>query len=218
MRFKYILFDLDGTLTDSGPGIMNSVIYALERFNIKVADRNTLRPFIGPPLTDSFQRFMGSSREEAEKAVAYYREYYTDKGMFENTVYDGVPRLLETLLKQDMHLILTTSKPEVYAKQIMEHFDLARYFEMIAGSCLDGTRVKKAEVIRYALENRAITDLSKTIIVGDREHDVMGAKATGISSLGVLYGYGDREELEHAGADYIAETVADIGKILLKQE
>ncbi len=218
MRFKYILFDLDGTLTDSGPGIMNSVIYALERFNIKVADRNTLRPFIGPPLTDSFQRFMGSSREEAEKAVAYYREYYTDKGMFENTVYDGVPRLLETLLKQDMHLILTTSKPEVYAKQIMEHFDLARYFEMIAGSCLDGTRGKKAEVIRYALENRAITDLSKTIIVGDREHDVMGAKATGISSLGVLYGYGDREELEHAGADYIAETVADIGKILLKQE
>jgi phosphoglycolate phosphatase len=215
MRFEHILFDLDGTLTDSGPGIINSVIYALERFNIKVADRNTLRSFIGPPLTDSFQRFLCSSREEAERAVVYFREYYTDKGMFENTVYNGVPQLLATLLEHGMHPILTTSKAEVFAKQILEHFDLARYFELIAGSCLDGTRVKKAEVIRYALESFEVTDLSKVIIVGDREHDVLGAKATGISSLGVLYGYGDREELEHAGADFIAETVADIGRILL---
>lgn len=218
MRFEHILFDLDGTLTDSGPGIINSVIYALERFNIKVTDRNTLRPFIGPPLTDSFQRFLGSSREEAERAVAYYREYYTDKGMYENTVYDGVPQMLETLLEHGMHPILTTSKPEVFAKIILEHFDLAKYFELIVGSCIDGTRVKKAEVIRYALKSCDVNDLSKVIIVGDREHDILGAKATGISSLGVLYGYGDREELESAGADYIAETVADIGRILLGQE
>lgn len=215
MRYKYILFDLDGTLTDSGPGIINSVIYALERFNIKVENRDTLRPFIGPPLTDSFQRFMGSSREEAERAVAYYREYYTDKGMLENSVYEGVPELLATLTHHGMHLILTTSKPEVFAKQIMAHFDLAKYFELIAGSCLDGTRVRKAEVIEYALESCEITDLSSVIIVGDREHDVLGAKTAGISSLGVLYGYGDREELERAGADFIAETVTDIGKILI---
>jgi len=214
MRYEYILFDLDGTLTDSGIGITNSVMYALDKYGIKVSDRSELRRFIGPPLRDSFENYYGLSKEEAKIAVEYYREYYRDKGIFENLVYDGLEGLLKRLKDNSKILIVATSKPEVFAKQILEHFDIAKYFTYIAGSNLDGTRVKKDEVIKYALESCNIIDLSKAIMIGDRENDIIGAKEVGINSIGVLFGYGDRYELEKAGADFIVDTVADIGEIL----
>ena len=215
MRYEYILFDLDGTLTDSGIGITNSVMYALKKYGIEVSDRSELYRFVGPPLWDSFENYYGFSKEEAKTAVEYFREYYRDKGIFENLVYDGFEDLLKTLKDNSKTLIVATSKSEVFAKQILEHFNIAKYFTCIAGSNLDGTRVKKGEVIKYALESCNIIDLSKVIMIGDREHDIIGAKEVGISSIGVLFGYGDRNELEKAGADFIVDTVADIGEILL---
>jgi len=214
MGYEYILFDLDGTLTDSSMGITNSVMYALEKYGIEVSDRSELYKFIGPPLQDSFRKYYGFSKEEAKKAVEYYREYYKDKGIFENLVYDGFEDLLKILKDNSHKLIVVTSKPEVFAKQILEHFDIGKYFTYIAGSNLDGTRIEKYEVIKYALESCSITDLSKAIMVGDREHDIIGAKKAGIDSIGVLFGYGNRDELEKAGADFIVGTVADIGKVL----
>lgn len=208
--YDVILFDLDGTLVDSGLGITNSVMYALEKYGIEVTDRATLYKFIGPPLHKSFEMFCDFSPEKAMEAVEYYREYYREKGVFEVTVYEGMEDTLKNLTSLGKTLIVTTSKPEYFAKQVLEHIGLAKYFKMIAGSNLDGTRTAKAEVISYACEECNITDLSKVIIVGDREHDVFGAKKTGIDSVGVLYGYGSEEELKNAGATYLAKTPSDI--------
>ena len=215
MGYEYILFDLDGTLTDSALGITNSAMYSLEKCGIEVSNRSELYKFIGPPLWDSFEKYYGFSKEEANTAVEFYREYYRDKGIFENLVYDEIEDLLKTLKANNKVLIVATSKSEVFAKQILEHFDIAKYFTYIAGSNLDGTRVKKGEVIKYALKSCNIFDLSKAIMVGDREHDIIGAKEAGINSIGVLFGYGDRNELDKAGADFIVNTVEDIGKILI---
>lgn len=209
-----VLFDLDGTLTDPGLGITNSVMHALGKYGVAVKDRSELFPFIGPPLHESFEKFYGFSREEAMRAVAYYREYFAEKGLYENILYDGIKDLLETLRNRGARLAVATSKPEVYAKRILAHFDIEKHFDCVAGSNLDGTRIQKNEVIRSALDRCGIADLSKTVMVGDREHDVIGAKRVGIASVGVLYGYGSRRELEAAGADFIAETVGDIGAVL----
>jgi len=219
MKFEYILFDLDGTLTDPAVGITNSAIYALKKFGIEVSDRKELYKFIGPPLWDSFEKYCGFSKEEANTAVGYFREYFQDIGIFENAVYPGCEDLLRKLKNHDKTLIVATSKPKVFAKQILEHFDIAKYFTFIAGSSLDGTTVRKGDVIRYALRSCNIGggDLSRTIMIGDREFDIIGAKEVGISSLGVLYGYGSRDELEQAGADFIADSVEDIGAIILGQ-
>lgn len=214
MGYEYILFDLDGTLTDSAIGITNSVMYALEKYGIEVSDRSELYKFVGPPLWDSFEKYYGFSKEEAKTAVEYFREYYRDKGIFENLVYDGVEDLLKTLKDNRKILIVATSKTEAFAKQILEHFSIAKNFTYIAGSNLDGTRVKKGQVIKYALESCNIIDLSKAIMIGDREHDIIGAKDVGINSIGVLFGYGDRDEFEKAGANFIVDTVADIRKVL----
>lgn len=211
------MFDLDGTVTDSALGITNSVMYALNKYGIAVNERSELNRFVGPPLHDSFKNFYGFSNEEANKAVEYYREYYIDKGIFENTVYNGIEKLLQSLKENGRILILATSKPEIFAKQILGYFNLAKYFTYIAGSNLDGTRTKKDEVIKYAHESCNITDLTKSIMIGDREYDILGAKKVGIDSIGVLYGYGDSNELEKADADYIVNTVDEIGKILLDE-
>lgn len=210
MGFQYIMFDLDGTLTDPATGITNSVMYALKKYGIEVNDRSELYSFIGPPLQKSFERFYGFSEDEAKKAVEYYREYYRDKGIFENTLYDGIKELLQLLKERRRTVILATSKPEIFARQILEHFQLITYFDFIAGSELDGRRVDKDDVIRYALDGCGINDLSKAIMIGDREYDIIGAQKLGIKSMGVLFGYGSRDELENAGADYILETVADL--------
>ena len=215
MSLEYILFDLDGTLTDPAIGITNAVMHALKKYGIAVSDRKELYKFIGPPLWDSFEKYCGFSKEEANTAVEYYREYYRDKGMFENQVYDGCEDLLKELKDNGKILIVATSKPEVFAEQILEHFGIAKYFTFIAGSTLDGSRVKKGDVIRYALESCNIIDGSQAIMIGDREHDIIGAKEMGLSSIGVLFGYGSRAELEEAGADFIVSTIEDIGKVIL---
>ncbi|MBO5858266.1 MAG: HAD family hydrolase [Clostridia bacterium] len=214
-EYKYILFDLDGTLTDPAVGITRSVAYALEKFGIKVDDISTLNHFIGPPLLDSFMEDYGFSEEKAQTAIDYYRERFRVKGLYENVVYNGVSDMLETLKKSGKELILATSKPEPFAKEIMQHFGLDKYFLFIAGSNFDGTRTAKSEVIEYALENAGVTDKISCIMIGDRKHDILGAQKTQLDSIGVLYGYGSREELETAGATYIAETVKDVTKLIM---
>lgn len=208
--YNTILFDLDGTLTDSQYGIFNSLVYALKKFNIEVDDRSQLKRFLGPPLHESFANFYGFSEEKALIGVDYYREYFHDKGIFENEVYEGVYELLENIKASGKKIILATSKPEEYAIRILEHFDLAKYFDVIAGATMDGSISKKSDVIEYALKRGNVENFEETIMVGDREHDILGSKKFGLDSIGVLYGYGSLEELNEAGATYIAETVEDI--------
>jgi len=208
--YQYILFDLDGTLTDPGLGITNSVMYALKKFGIEETDRTSLYRFIGPPLRESFQCFYGFSAEQSELATDYYREYFSDRGLYENAVYDGVEDMLKTLREQGKHLILATSKPEVFAVEILRYFKLAQYFTLIAGATMEVGRNKKADVIAYAMESVGITDPTQAVMIGDREHDILGAKENGLASIGVLYGYGDRAELAAAGADHIVASAADI--------
>lgn len=214
-NFEYILFDLDGTITDSGEGITKSVQYALKYFDINVEKLEDLNKFIGPPLKDSFKKFYNFDDEKAELGLKKYREYYAEKGIFENSLYDGVVDLLEDLKKNNKTIILATSKPEVYAKQILEYFKVDKYFTFAAGSDFEETRVKKGEVIKYALEGAKISDLSKVVMIGDREHDIIGAKENNIKSIGVLYGYGDVVELTQARAEYIAKTPKEILNIVL---
>lgn len=217
MKFKYILFDLDGTITESGPGIMNSVAYALEKMGYEEKDREKLKRFIGPPLTDSMMKYYGMSEEDAAKAVRYYREYYTEKGIFENSVYDGFDESIKRLKEQGLILAVATSKPEPFARRIAEHFEFTGDYACVCGATMDEARIRKADVIRYALNTLGITEEEKhqVLMVGDREHDVLGAKENGLSCMGVLYGYGDRKELEEAGADYIAKTTAEVAEIIL---
>ena len=210
--YEYILFDLDGTLTDPGLGITNSVAYALKRWNIEVEDRKSLYKFIGPPLQDSFAQYYGFSAQDALRAVDVYREYFREKGLFENEVYPGVESMLKALKEQGKTLILATSKPEEFAIRILKHFHLDGYFTVMAGATMDTSRNKKGDVIAYALREAGVLDKSKAVMVGDREHDVIGANQNGLDSIGVLFGYGDRDELEKAGATYIAPTVEDILK------
>lgn len=212
--YQYILFDLDGTLTNSELGITKSVQHALKKFGIEVEDRTVLRPFIGPPLGESFQVYYGMSKEESELAITYYRERFSVKGLYENEVYEGVEKMLQSLKESGKKLILATSKPEKFTMLILEHFDLLKYFDFVAGATMDGSRGEKADVIRYALEISGIEDKSEAIMVGDRKFDILGAKENGLASIGVLYGFGDREELTEAGADYIVEKAEDIVKVL----
>ncbi len=213
-NYDVILFDLDGTLTDPGLGITNSVAYALKKYGIEVADKTTLYKFIGPPLSDSFMKYYGFSKEESMQAIEYYREYYKVTGLYENEVYDGIEALLQSLKNKGKRLIVATSKPEVFAKEVLRYFSIDKYFDYIAGAELNESRTAKAEVIEYALNENRITDKTKVVMVGDREHDVIGAKKNGLDSIGVLFGYGNRAELEAAGATYIAETVEDIEKFI----
>jgi len=216
--YQTFLFDLDGTLTNSELGVTNSVAYALAKCGIEVQDKKDLTVFIGPPLRDSFERFYGFSEEESLKAVGYYREYFSEKGLYENEVYPEIPELLTSLKQAGKQLIVATSKPEKFSVQILKHFGLYDYFDFVAGATMDGSRSRKSDVIQYALEQNQITDLAHTIMIGDREHDVLGAQAQKLDSIGVLYGFGNREELESAGATYIAQEVGDIAKIINGQK
>ena len=215
-NFQYILFDLDGTLTDSGEGITKAAQYALKYFGIEVDDLNDLRKFVGPPLRDSYKNFYDFDDEKAELGIVKFREYYTDKGIYENKVYDGIEETLKILKDNGKKLIIATSKPEVHAKTVIDHFDLAKYFDFIGGADLEETRVKKSDVIKYSMENAGVKDISKVIMVGDREHDILGAKANNIKSIGVLYGYGDVVELTQARAEYVVEKPQDIIDIVIK--
>ena len=214
---RYIFFDLDGTLTDPMLGITSSVQYALSKFGISVRYLKELIPFIGPPLKESFQRFYGFSDEQADEAVAYYREYFSPKGIYENEIYAGIPELLEDLSDAGFELAVATSKPGVYAERILKHFGIDEYFSLVVGSELDGTRVQKAEVIQHVLDVYGIAG-KDAVMVGDREHDIKGAAACGVTSIGVLYGYGSRTELMEAGADHIVTTVKELREWLYSQD
>ena len=207
-----MLFDLDGTLTNPEIGITNCVMYSLEKFGIKVEDRKELHPFIGPPLTYSFQTVYGLSEEDSELAVKYYRERFSVKGLYENEVFDGVEEMLQELKERGKTLIIATSKPEEFTLKILKHFDLLKYFDFVAGATMDGSRGKKADVIRHAIELSGIEDKSQAIMIGDTHYDILGAKENDLASIGVLFGFGDYEELTKAGADYIVESIEDIIK------
>lgn len=215
MHKTYLLFDLDGTLTDPMEGITKSVQYALKAKGIEEQDRSQLCPFIGPPLRDSFIKYYGYTEEEATEGIKKYREYFEVNGWSENVPYDRIDNALKKLREAGYTLLVATSKPEVFAIRILKHFGLDSYFSLIGGADLDEIRVRKGDVIRYVLERCHITDTSKAIMIGDREHDVIGAKENHMECIGVLYGYGSRDELEKAGADYIAESVDDLVNLLL---
>ena len=208
-RIKNVLFDLDGTLTDPAEGITNALMHAQRRLGRPVSRREELYVFIGPPLIEMFMSEWGLTRAEAEQALIFYREHFTVKGLFENVPYAGIGETLADLRAAGLRLFVATSKPEPLSLRILEHFDLLQYFEAVAGSTLDETRTKKGEVIAYALSTYHL-DPSETVMVGDREHDVIGARENGLHCIGVLYGYGSREELTAAGA---AALAADLGEL-----
>lgn len=212
---EYIFMDLDGTITNPAEGITKCFEYALNHFGIEVEDRADLEQYIGPPLRQSFKEGFGFDEEKATLAVAKYRERFIPTGKFENQVYDGMEDALQRLKEAGKVLIVATSKPEYLAVQILEHFGLDGYFDDICGSCDDQDRNEKDEVIRYALNKHGITDLEDVLMVGDRKYDVIGAGKCGLKCMGVLYGFGDREELETAGAAYIAETVEDMARMIV---
>lgn len=215
--YQTILFDLDGTLTDSGQGILNSVAYALEKMGIEEPDTANLNRFIGPPLYESFSRFYQLNPEDTQSAVDAFRVYFKEKGMFENQLYPGIFPLLEELRTAGKTLVIATSKPEIFAKQILEHFGIAHYFDVIAGASLDSSRISKADVIGYAI-NQLEAFPNNAVMIGDREHDIEGARRNQLPAIGVLYGYGNKQEFEKAGATMIVETVQDLKRVLLTTE
>ena len=210
---KTILFDLDGTITDSGEGIINCVIYALERFGLPVPHRDSLRYFVGPPLHESFIR-QGVPADRAAEAVAVYRERYVPTGMFENTPYPGIREVLETLKAKGHTLYVASSKPEWMCVEILKHFDLDKYFTQICGATMDTSRTNKEAVISYLIEQNGKTD--NMVMVGDTKFDVIGAKYHGIPCVGVSWGYGTVEEMREAGAASVAFTMDELLEILVK--
>lgn len=216
MKYKYIFFDLDGTLTDPKEGITKSVAYALEAYGIKTDNLDSLTKFIGPPLIESFEKYYGFSHSDAIDAVEKYRERFSVTGLFENEVYDGIPEMLKDLVDKGYILAVSTSKPTCFSVRILEHFDLMKYFEVVIGSELNGNRTDKAEVIEETLKQLGLTDKSQVLMVGDREHDMIGAKKNGIDRAGALYGYGNEKEFKDHGAIFIGKTVEDLHEFIIK--
>ncbi len=214
--FDLILFDLDGTLTDPKECITNCVKYALDAYGITENDEKVLLRFIGPPLVDSFMSIYGMTPEQAEKAVSKYRERFSAVGLFENSLLPGAEDLLKELKKDGRTIALATSKPFVFAKRIIEKYGIEQYFDYAVGSELDGTRNYKDEVISEVLRMAKPKELSETVMIGDRKHDIDGAKKCGIASIGLRCGYAETGELEKAGADYIFENLLELKKFLLK--
>ncbi|MBO4739503.1 MAG: HAD hydrolase-like protein [Bacteroidales bacterium] len=209
IRPQHILFDLDGTLIDSREGITKSVAYALSHFGIHVEDRSQLYAFIGPPLSDSFSIFYHFNEDQTRLAVQKYRERYAVKGVKENKLYKGIETLLQTLKSNGYQLYLATSKPENFAKEIIDYFSLTSYFTFIGGSRLDNTFHDKVDVINYVLQTNHISR-ENAIMIGDRKYDIEGADLAGIASIGVLYGFGNKQELQDCHCKTILHTVDDI--------
>ncbi|MGF2714319.1 phosphoglycolate phosphatase [Bacillus mycoides] len=208
--YTTFLFDLDGTLTDPKEGIINSVLYALEKIGIEEVNISELDSFIGPPIQQSFADRYNMNEIEVERAVFYFREYLKQSGLLENKVYDGIGALLQELKDAGNRLFVATSKPTVFAKQVIEHFQLTSFFEEIVGSNLDGTRIKKEEIIAHILQTNEELQKEEMVMIGDRKHDVIGANSNGIASIGVLYGYGNENELSDAGAIHIVKDVEEL--------
>ena len=219
--FQYCLFDLDGTLTDPREGITKSVQYALHHFGIEEPDLKKLEPFIGPPLKDSFMEFYGFSEEQAKKAIAVYRERFAPVGVLENQIFEGIPEMLQHLHQNGQKLAVASSKPIGFVRQILQHFGIDRYFDVVVGSELDGTRGTKEEVVEEALSQLGILELSdeekkmNCAMVGDRKFDIQGAKAYGLTGIGVSFGFAGEGELKEEGADIIVDTVKALEEVLL---
>ncbi|MBP5379648.1 MAG: HAD hydrolase-like protein [Ruminococcus sp.] len=211
--FDTLLFDLDGTLTDSTEGIIKCLEYALERMGYEVPEDTN--KFLGPPLYRSFADFCGMNEEQVNEAVRIFRERYSDVGLFENRVYDGIPEMLQRLRDGGKRIMVATSKPEVYAVRIFDRFGLSQFFEIVGGANINGTRNDKDEVIEYVLDKAGISDRSSVLMIGDRRQDVLGAHKTGLKCMGILWGFGSIEELTEAGADFIAETPEKAADMLL---
>lgn len=215
-KYKYILFDLDGTLTDPYEGITRSVQYALDHFGIKDVPQPELKKFIGPPLKASFMEYYGFDDAKAELAVEKYRERFRDTGIFENEIYDGVEHMLGTLKDRGLVLAIASSKPTEFVERILKHFHIYDYFANITGSFMDGRRTDKYEVIMAAMEALAVADTAQVLMVGDRHHDVDGAVRAGVDCVGAAFGYGGRAELEQAGATAVVDCVAALEQFILE--
>ena len=215
--YKYLLFDLDGTLTDPKEGITRSVQHALRHFGIEVSDPDTLTPYIGPPLIPSFMEFHGLTREQAEEALRVYRERFSVVGLFENEVLHGVPEMLRALKEKGRYVAVASSKPEEYVRRILEHFDLLQYFDEVVGASMDEKRSAKKDIIEEALHRMGKSPGDREILmIGDRKHDVEGAKQCGLDNLGVYTGFAPEGELEEAGATYVFHTIAEMTDFLLQ--
>ena len=209
--YKAIFFDLDGTLTESGEGITKSVQYALEKLGKPEEDLDKLRVFIGPPLMEQFMKYADVDETEARRAVEYYRERYAVKGIFENRPYDGVENLLRELKGRGYILAVASSKPEYYVTKILDYFNLSSYFEVVVGSEMNGARTSKTEVIEEALKRLNMSDRRKEVLmVGDKEHDFLGARAAGLACVAVGYGYGTKEELTAAQPLKIVASIEEL--------
>ena len=215
--FNNVFFDLDGTLTDSAEGIINSVEYALKRLGITDYRQSELYSFIGPPLSDSFKEFFGLSEEKCKEGVRLYREYFSEKGIYENKLYDGVRELLDKTRAAGITIVLATSKPQEYAEEILRYFDIGGFFDFIAAAEMNGRRNQKPDIINYALKISGARP-GQTVMVGDRKFDILGARSVGIASIGVLYGFGTEAELKEAGADLTAKTPEEVFELLVAGE
>lgn len=213
--YNIILFDLDGTLTDPKIGITRSVAYALAKFGITVDNLDSLINFIGPPLPGSFKKHYKFSEIQAKQAVAYFREYFSVKGLFENRLYPGVPELLNDLQSNGKKLILATSKATVFAQQILDHFDISKHFHFVAGSNYDLTRIEKSNIISYAISRLDGCQNSEIVMVGDHPDDIYGAHENHIDSVGVTYGYGKRVDLESAKPMYLVHSIEELKSLIL---
>lgn len=208
--YTTFLFDLDGTVTDPKKGIVNSVLYALEKVGIEELHVSELDSFIGPPIQQSFIERYNMNEGEVERAVFYFREYLKQRGLLENSVYEGIPNLLKQLKDTGNRLFIATSKPTIFARQVIEHFQLTNYFEDIIGSNLNGTRIKKEEIIAHILQQNEGLNKEEVVMIGDRKHDIIGANHNGIASIGVLYGYGSENELIEVSATHIAKDIEEL--------
>ena len=208
--YKHILFDLDGTLTDPAEGITKCIAYALEAKGIITSDLDSLKPLIGPPLKDTFMHSYGFEEQEALACVDKYRERFAMQGLYENMLFDGVPELLQRLKSKDYKVYLATSKPEIFARRILQHFAIDQYFDFAGGSALDDSRPTKTSVIQYVMENARLTSPHDCIMIGDRKHDLIGARETNMDAIAVLYGYGSQAELEQESPAYLLHSVADL--------
>lgn len=209
MHYQNILFDLDGTLTDPREGITRSIQYALAKLGIDEPDLGKLEHFIGPPLLQAFMQYYAFDEARAWQAVNFYRERFKVTGLYENEVFEGVIELLQTLEAQGRHLYIATSKPWEFAREIARHFNFARHFKVIYGSELDGTRTNKVELIAHILEQEGL-DPANTLMIGDRKHDLIGARSNGLDCVAVGYGFGGREELEGETPTYHFDTLAQL--------
>ena len=213
--YQYILFDLDGTLTDPREGITKSVQYALDKMGISEPDLSALEHFIGPPLYDEFRRCYNMDDQQAKTAVAAYRERFGTVGWKENILFDGVPKLLSALHEAGKKIAIASSTPTVFVQKILHMFEIEQYFDVVSGASLDGKIGTKAQVVQQALDAFGVSERSDAVLVGDRFHDVEGARTCGLSCIGITLGFGGREELDSSGAAVVVDTLDELREVLL---